>query len=56
MKGKTLEEAKRMKDFFKKMLLGDEIPEEQLGVAFALKDVSRMPARVKCAELAWKVF
>ena len=30
--------------------------EDKMGEAIALKIVERMPARAKCAELAWRVF
>lgn len=53
--GKDLEEAKKLSDIFLRMIQGeaseDEI--EELEEAGALIDVSHMPARVKCAVLAW---
>ena len=54
VKGKTLKEAREMGVEFKKMILGQEFELERMGVAKAMECVSRMPARVKCAELAWK--
>lgn len=61
VKGKTLEEAKKMSRLFRTMILDEEEfesceGEKQMGDAIALKIVSRMPARAKCAELAWQVF
>ena len=61
VKGKTIEEAKKLSRVFKKMNLDEEEfksckGEEQIGDAIALRIVGRMPARVKCAELAWQVF
>ena len=58
MVGKTPEEALALCELFKGMVTGvetneDEL-EEQLDEAALLKDVSHMPARVKCAELAWR--
>ena len=61
VKGKTLEEAKKMSRLFRTMILDEEEfescgGEKQMGDAIALKIVGRMPARAKCAELAWQVF
>ena len=61
VKGNTLEEAKKMSRLFRMMILDEEEfesceGEKQMGDAIALKIVSRMPARAKCAELAWQVF
>ena len=56
LKGKTKEEAKEIIDIFLKMIRREEVTEEQLeklGDARALQNISNMPARVKCAELAW---
>ena len=58
MVGKTPEEAIALCDLFKGMITGDEKDEdkleEELDEAALLKDVSHMPARVKCAQLAWR--
>lgn len=58
MVGKTPEEALALCELFKGMVTGVETDEdtleEQLDEAALLKDVSHMPARVKCAELAWR--
>ncbi len=54
--GQSIEEAKRLSGLFLAMIRGEELSEEEfedLDEAAALKDVSHMPARVKCAELAW---
>lgn len=61
VRGKTLEEAKELSDLFREMILKNEKFNaygglEKMGEARALEIVSRMPARVKCAELAWQVF
>lgn len=61
VRGKTLEEAKKMSRLFRMMILDEEGfescgGEKQMGDAIALKIVGRMPARAKCAELAWQVF
>ena len=55
--GKTVEEAKRLDALFLSMIRGEELSEEDfedLDEAAQLKDISHMPARVKCAELAWR--
>lgn len=61
VRGKTLEEARVLGELFRKMILSSEDFEknkkgEELGLSLALKEVARMPARAKCAELAWQVF
>lgn len=53
----TVEEAKRLSGLFLAMIRGEELSEEDfedLDEAAQLKDISHMPARVKCAELAWR--
>ena len=55
--GETVKEAKRLSGLFLAMIRGDELSEEDyedLDEAAQLKDISHMPARVKCAELAWR--
>ena len=56
MRGKTVEEAHRLAQLFTSMIkrevTDDEVLEE-LDEAVALKNISNMPARVKCAVLAW---
>lgn len=55
-KGKSKEEALKMIDIFLRMIKREDIPEEELDKledARALQNISNMPARVKCAELAW---
>lgn len=54
--GKTKEEALRLADSFLNMIQGkaDEAEIESLGEAAALREISYMPARVKCAVLSWK--
>ena len=56
LKGKTLEEAKQIIETFISMIkreIKDEAELEKLEDAIAFKNVSNMPARVKCALLAW---
>lgn len=57
LKGKTLNEAKMIVDIFVDMIDRKEISVEQqkqLKDAIAFKNISNIPARVKCALLAWK--
>ena len=56
LKGKTIEEAKEIIKTFISMIKREEVDEkdlEKLEDAIAFKNVSNMPARVKCALLAW---
>ena len=56
LKGKTLEEAKEIIKTFIGMIkreITDEEELEKLEDAIAFQNVSHMPARVKCALLAW---
>lgn len=57
MIGKTPEQARELCTLFMRMVRGEETDEERLeeledGVL--LRDIAHMPARVKCAELAWR--
>ncbi|MBO4365355.1 MAG: SUF system NifU family Fe-S cluster assembly protein [Eggerthellaceae bacterium] len=55
--GESVEEAKRLSELFVRMIQGDELTkdeQEDLDEAYELASISRMPARVKCAELAWR--
>lgn len=57
MIGKTPEQARELCALFMRMVRGEETDEERLeeledGVL--LRDIAHMPARVKCAELAWR--
>ena len=55
--GETVEEARRLSGLFLKMIRGEELTADEmddLDEAGQLKDISHMPARVKCAELAWR--
>ena len=57
--GETVEEAKRLSGLFIRMIQGEELDadeQEDLDEAYELESISRMPARVKCAELAWRTF
>lgn len=55
--GVTVEEARELSALFGKMVRGEELTEderEELDEAYSLNSISHMPARVKCAELAWR--
>ena len=55
--GESVEEAKRLSELFISMIQGEDLSDEDkedLDEAYELESISRMPARVKCAELAWR--
>lgn len=56
IKGRKLTDALTMSELFSKLMLGeiDELSDEDMGDAEALQGVSKFPARIKCATLAWK--
>jgi len=54
--GKTKQEAIHYCEIFLSMIKGEEVSKEDLESleeALSLKDISHMPARVKCAVLSW---
>ena len=57
IKGKTVEEAYEKLDLFLKMIRSEitdeDYLEEELEEGIVFKNISTMPARVKCAVLAW---
>ncbi|WP_026881903.1 Fe-S cluster assembly sulfur transfer protein SufU [Clostridium akagii] len=56
IKGKSVEEAKHILETFLGMIKREITDEKELEIledALALKNISNMPARVKCAVLAW---
>jgi len=56
IKGKTVEDAKSLTDLFLRMIKGEADETEymdRLEDCSALAGVSKVPARVKCAVLAW---
>lgn len=56
IKGKTIEEALSLVELFLGMIKKEVTDDEELEAledAMALKNISNMPARVKCAVLAW---
>ncbi|AXI09876.1 SUF system NifU family Fe-S cluster assembly protein [Oceanobacillus zhaokaii] len=56
VKGKKVNEALTMSHQFSDMMLGKELDTDELdfGDIEALQGVSKFPARIKCATLAWK--
>ncbi len=57
VKGKSVEEAVKLADTFLGMIKSEIHDEEKLEVledAVAFKNIANMPARVKCAVLAWR--
>ena len=56
LRGKTIEQAKEIIETFIEMIkreITDEEELEKLEDAIALRNIANMPARVKCALLAW---
>lgn len=56
LQGRTVEEGLRLCRLFLDMIRGkvtDDSQLEELEAAITLKDISRMPVRVKCATLGW---
>ena len=59
LRGKSVNEAKRLAELFIAMIHGEIDDDDELAEldeAAALKNISTMPARVKCATLAWHTF
>jgi nitrogen fixation NifU-like protein len=55
IKGKTLDKALKLSDIFSNMMVGKEYDDDiDLGDIEALQGVTKFPARIKCATLAWK--
>ena len=56
LKGKTISQAKKIIETFIKMIKREKISQEEqelLEDAIAFKNIANMPARTKCALLAW---
>ncbi|MBM7680413.1 nitrogen fixation NifU-like protein [Pullulanibacillus pueri] len=56
VKGLSVDKALHMSELFSEMIQGNDYEEEDLdfGDIQALQGVSKFPARIKCATLAWK--
>lgn len=57
MIGRKIEEVKKIAEKFEKMVMSElqEAEIEGLGELGAMAEVARMPARIKCAKLAWQI-
>ena len=56
VKGKSVEEARKIKEEFHKMILGEMDPENEehhLGKLTLFMGIREYPSRTKCASLAW---
>ncbi|WP_079478338.1 Fe-S cluster assembly sulfur transfer protein SufU [Halobacillus salinus] len=56
IKGKPVDDALKMSEIFSELMQGNDVEDESidLGDIEALQGVSKFPARIKCATLAWK--
>ena len=55
LKGLSVENANVKIKNFLNMIMGNEFNEENLEDSISLQNISQLPARVKCATLAWKI-
>jgi len=55
LKGRTIDEADRIRKKFKAMLMEGAEPDPEIGDLEALQGVAKFPVRVKCALLSWNV-
>ena len=55
LKGLSVQKANEKIHDFLNMIMGTEFNEENLEDSIALQNISQLPARVKCATLAWKI-
>ncbi|MBD3168001.1 MAG: SUF system NifU family Fe-S cluster assembly protein [candidate division Zixibacteria bacterium] len=56
IKGKSIDEVKKIAEVVKKMLKGEPIPDDieiEMGDLDALEGVKKFPVRIKCALLSW---
>ncbi|ASN04841.1 Fe-S cluster assembly sulfur transfer protein SufU [Virgibacillus necropolis] len=56
VKGKKIDQAMKMSELFSQMMLGEDVDTEEFDLEDieALQGVTKFPARIKCATLAWK--
>ena len=57
LRGETVGEARRLSGLYLDMIKGRPLTDEEradLDEAAELESIARMPARVKCAEVAWR--
>ena len=55
VKGRSVEEAARVMDKVRAMLVDGALPDEEIGDLEALEGVAKLPVRVNCALLSWNV-
>jgi nitrogen fixation NifU-like protein len=55
LKGRTIDEADRIRKKFKAMLMEGAEPDPEIGDLEALQGVAKFPVRIKCALLSWNV-
>lgn len=55
LKGCTIKNAKNKIEAFLNMIMGMEYNSELLEDSISLENISKLPARIKCATLAWKL-
>ena len=55
LKGLSVESANVKIKNFLNMIMGNEFNEDNLEDSISLQNISQLPARVKCATLAWKI-
>ena len=55
LKGLSVQKANEKIHDFLNMIMGTEFNEGNLEDSIALQNISQLPARVKCATLAWKI-
>ena len=53
LRGKTVEQLKRLFEGFHELLTGDDEPSPDLGKLQVFSGVRKFPVRVKCATLGW---
>jgi len=56
MKGKTIEEAKKIIDLYYDMIDLKEVDYEPLEEAIAFKNIGKQANRIKCATIGWSAF
>ena len=55
LKGLSVESANVKIKNFLNMIMGNDFDEDNLEDSISLQNISQLPARVKCATLAWKI-
>lgn len=55
VKGLSIEDAEKKIQNFLSMIMGESYDSELLGDSISLENISKLPARVKCATLSWKI-